>query len=129
MRWRIWTVYLDHPQPIGVVTVTNWLPEEPAELTDPEHELPLHPRYPCLWSDVKPSEPAHSTGVVPHMMPVKPLESNAQCCLLFPEEPALPDSGVLSASSLSLLLQILGRVTGRYLLELYLTCAQHVPDQ
>ena len=49
------------------------LPEEPAELTDPEHELPLHSGYACFWSDLKAAQAPNCPRVVPHVLPVKAL--------------------------------------------------------
>ena len=53
--------------------VKHATPEEPAELADPEHELPLHPRYACFWSDLKAAQPPDCPRVVPHILPVEAL--------------------------------------------------------
>ena len=48
-------------------------PEEPAELADPEHELPLHFGYACFWSNFKTAQAPDCSRVVPHILPVKAL--------------------------------------------------------
>lgn len=52
------------------------LPEEPAKLADPEHELALHAWYTCLWGNVKTSQPSNRSRVVAHIVSVKTLRNH-----------------------------------------------------